>query len=256
MCSNGRVLELKVEITELVEDGQVPWVRCRLRDAKGRHHHFDEKLPVVSSFAGPVPPLPIEGRIACTIVSTSLDAEGRQVVKVDTSAPWGCETSEGLTLLDVFDDQLEPGSELELRIAGRLVAPGLVGTNDGLNYGRFFARQPLAYEAQIPIAELDAYAEQFAALVDEMEVDDRLDPPDEPPSELAQMGYPRTLAAAAEHPRRLAAVVKCFSHRELLGLCFPFEQLRSRYVINATDEVFVVAGLIVIRGRCWEYAES
>jgi hypothetical protein len=150
------------------------------------------------------------------------------------------------------------GSIDEVRIAidGQRVPAAIVGTNDGLNYGRFFQHEPVAYEAVLPIACLGWYAPEFAALVDEMREDDKLD---EQPSALAQMGYCRTLAEAAEHPDHpdlLAEVVRVFCDRELLAHHFPFDEASSQFVINSTDAISVVARSIVIRGRCWRHHSS
>jgi len=218
-------------------------------DAAGRRHEIVEKLAIVSA----ADQLPVaDAAIACLIRDASLGPSGRRIVAVDIACPWGCETVDGRTVLDVFEDQLAASDEVWLAIDGRRVSTALVGTNDGLNYGRFFDRQPVEYQAVLPIACLGWYAPEFAALVDEMREDDRLD---DQPGPFAAFGYRRDLAEAAEHPTALADAIHGSCDRELLAHHFPFDGARSEWVINSTDAVLVVAGQIVIRGRCWRYAD-
>ena len=242
--------QLSVEITGLVEDGQPPIVRCCVLDAAGKRHQLVEKLAIVSRSDS----LPTaDSSIACMIIDAKLDEAGRRIVTVDIACPWGCETVEGLTTLEVLEHQLIPSEEVWIAVDGRPVSAAIVGTNDGLNYGRFFDHAPIDYQAVLPIACLDWYAPEFAALADEMRKDDEHD---DDPSSFAQIGWCRTLPEAAEHPSVLADIVETFCDRPLLEHHFPFEQSRSQYVINATDAVFVLAGQIIIRGRCWRYQSN
>jgi hypothetical protein len=242
--------QLAVTITERVEDGAPPIVRCCVVDAAGKRHEFVEKLAIVSTSSS----LPAEDTsIACLIVDAKPKEQGRRVVTVDVSCPWGCETIEGLTTLEVLEHQLAPSAERWIAIDGRPVPAAIVGTNDGLNYGRFFDHPTHEYQAVLPIACLDWYAPEFAALVDEMREDDERFAED---SSFAQMGYRRTLTEAAEHPSLLADIIETFCDRELLAHHFPFNQSHSQYVINSTDAVHVIAGQIIIRGRCWRYQSS
>ncbi|HVH98829.1 MAG TPA: hypothetical protein VM869_08965, partial [Enhygromyxa sp.] len=148
---------------------------------------------------------------------------------------------------------LLPSEDVWLAIDGRRVPAAIVGTNDGLNYGRFFDHPTHEYQAVLPLACLDWYAPEFAVLADDMRKEDEHD---DDPTSFAQIGWCRTLAEAAEHPLALADIVEVFCDRPLLEHHFPFEQSTSQYVINSTDAVFVVAGQIIIRGRCWRYQSS
>lgn len=239
---------LAVAITELIASDQPSIVRCRVIDTSGRAHEIIEKLPIVS--VSDVLPVD-DASLACRVTGVRLDGQGRRVVTVDIACPWGCETVEGLTSLEIFEHQLASSDEPWVAIGGALVPAAIVGTNDGLNYGRFFGQEAVEYQAVLPIACLDWYAQEFAALVDEMREDDLLD---DQPSPFAEIGYRRTLAEAAEYPLALAEAVETFCDRALLGRYFSFDEVRSKWVINSTDAVWVVAGQIVIVGRCWRWA--
>lgn len=238
--------QLAITTTELVEDGASPIVRCRVTDTAGHHHELIEKLAILSRPTN-------DATIACLILATTLDQQNRQRVTVDISCPWACQTTEGLTTLEVFDHQLLPSEAPWIAIANRPVPATLVGTNDGLGYGKFHRHPPIPYQAILPIACLDWFAPKFAALADEMRDDDQHD---DDPSPFAQIDWPRTLPDAANHPSALAEIVEIFCDRQLLAHHFPFNQQRTHYVINSTDAVHVLADQIIIRGRCFRYQSS
>lgn len=242
--------QLRGEVTELVADGLPPIVRFVVVDAAGRRHEIVEKLAILST-AEQLPAA--DASIACLVRAVTLDPSGRRIVTVDIACPWSCETVEGRTILDVPEPQLLASDEPWIAVDGRRVPAATVGTNDGLNYGRFFDHPTVEYQAVLPIACLDGYAAEFAALVDELREDDQLD---DQPSPFARLGYVRTLAEAAEHPAELADALHGYCDRELLGHHFPFAAATSELIINSTDAIFVVAGQIVICGRCWRRPSS
>ena len=53
-----------------------------------------------------VPDYPQPGVIACQIANFGHDETGREVVEIDTRAPWGVEAIDGTTRFHVFRDQL------------------------------------------------------------------------------------------------------------------------------------------------------
>lgn len=68
---------------------------------------FEEKVPVVTLEDLTVQSeYPREGVIACHVISAREDADGREVVTVDTQQPWGIESKAGQTRFDVFREQL------------------------------------------------------------------------------------------------------------------------------------------------------
>lgn len=237
--------QLRVSSIELLEDGQPPLVRCFVLDAAGILHEFIDKLPIVSKAAT----LPAhDAAIACAVVDVARDADGRRIVTVDTSCPWGLETVEGLTTLSVLEQQLAPSDDVWICLNGARMPAARFGTNDGLDYGRH-VDDGLVYQAVLPLARLGWYAPAFAQLVDEMREDDERYGD---PSPLADCQYRRTLAEAAAFPDALAAALGTFSDRELLAHHLPYHEPTSEYVINSTDAIFVVAEQIIVRGRCWQ----
>jgi hypothetical protein len=134
-------------------------------------------------------------------------------------------------------------------VDGARVDPSLLGTNDGLNYGRFDAPglEVHTYEVRIEIEELlPAMAGAFDDLVVEMRTDDRLDVE---PSALMRMGYP-SLRAAFDHPAELREVIDIFMHRDILVAFAPYTA-QSEFIVNSTDEILVDDAGLTLRGRCF-----
>jgi hypothetical protein len=99
---------LRVEITEFLDDGQAPFVRCLFRDVHGREWEVAEKLPVVSMDIGlESSGLPAIGHIGCEIVGRRMEG-GQEIVTIDTNQPWGIEATDGTTRFEVRAEQLEP----------------------------------------------------------------------------------------------------------------------------------------------------
>src|SRR5882724_11066472 len=98
---------ITVSILRYVDDAQPGWVECSFRDAWGREHLFREKVPVVSTAdldaASTYPQL---GVIACEIIERWRDEKQRDLIKVSTDKPWGCESRDGTTCFDVLPRQL------------------------------------------------------------------------------------------------------------------------------------------------------
>jgi len=241
--------ELGITITELVEDGQPPSVRCEFVDAVGRSHALVEKLAIVSA-ADSLPVLPGSAGVACLVVDVRAEQGGRRVVRVDLGSPYGCETVAGETVVAVFDDQLRASDEVWIAVDGARVPAAMVGTNEGLNYGQLDGLETAAYQAALPLACLDWFGPAFVELVEELREDDRQYAVDDP-SEFAAIGYPRTLREAAQHPELLAKALATYADRDLLGHHFPFVEATAKFVINSTESVWVIADQVVIRGRCW-----
>ena len=232
---------LRVSGLELVEDGNPPIVRCSVVDVAGRVHAFVDKLPI---FAGDDW---LDAGIGCSFVDVRRDEQGRRVVTVDCACPWGLESSEGVSVLEVFEEQLGTGDEAWIRLNGVRMPAARFGTNDGLNYGRQ-VDDGLVYQAELPIEGLGWFASSFAAMVDELRDDDERFGD---PTAFAGCEYRRSLAEAALFPEALAEGIAGYCHIELLAHHFPFAADACEFVINSTDAVFVVADQIIIRGRCW-----
>jgi hypothetical protein len=101
------MMAVRVAITRCVDDCQPGWVECRLVDAAGKEWMFLEKIPVVSTAdLRQDTPFPQPGVIACQIVARRYDADGRELVTVNTESPWGVESTSGCVLFEVAADQL------------------------------------------------------------------------------------------------------------------------------------------------------
>ncbi len=136
---------------------------------------------------------------------------------------------------------------VDIRIDGSTVGAGEVGTNDGLNWGRFegdnLVVRPYSLIAPLEVL-VDEFSESFAELVEETRLDDRLD---DEPSALAKMGYP-TLAEAIRHPKFLEDVLDVFLARDILNHFAPF-QGGERYIINSMECATISAGAMTFNGR-------
>jgi hypothetical protein len=96
-----------VTIVRFADAHQPGWIECELTDAHGRRHSFLEKIPVVTpEYLDAESIYPRKGEIACEVVSTGIDSEGRAVATIDTSRPCGIESKEGASEFVVLADAL------------------------------------------------------------------------------------------------------------------------------------------------------
>ena len=99
---------VRVTIVAFINEAFPGWVECELVDARGRTWKFHEKVPVVSTedlwIASEYPQ---QCLIRCTVLERKPDADGREIVTIDTTRPWGIESTEAATVFDVFAEQLE-----------------------------------------------------------------------------------------------------------------------------------------------------
>jgi hypothetical protein len=102
------VLGISVAIVRYISDEPQPGiVECQLEDAHGRRWSFVEKTAIVSSRpldAGTT--YPQKGVIAAEIVGRSVDATGRETIRVDTERPWHVESVDGVTQFEVLAESL------------------------------------------------------------------------------------------------------------------------------------------------------
>ena len=100
------MLGVKVEISRYIDNSQPGWVECMFIDAWGNPHSFVEKVPIVTSEnLDASSSYPQSGIIACQVVEKR-DANGREVVKIETDTPWHVESKAGESCFDVLPDQL------------------------------------------------------------------------------------------------------------------------------------------------------
>jgi len=101
------MLAVRIAISRFTNEHFPGWVECLLVDVHGRTWKFVEKVPVVSTEdLWSDSEYPREGVIACTVLECKDDSQGRQVMTIDTKAPWFVESVEGATVFEVFADQL------------------------------------------------------------------------------------------------------------------------------------------------------
>jgi hypothetical protein len=107
MTSDKPFLGLHVSIARWTDDSQPGWVECLLTDARGKVWSFLEKAPVVSAEdLDARSSYPRSGLIACRVVERWIDEAGREMLRVDTSTPWGIEATSGETRFEVFAPQV------------------------------------------------------------------------------------------------------------------------------------------------------
>jgi hypothetical protein len=102
------MLGVKVTIMRYISDEPQPGiVECHLEDAYGRRWSIVEKTAIVS--AGQLDAqtaYPQMGVIAGEVVGRSLDAAGREVIRIDIERPWHVESVEGMTQFEVLPESL------------------------------------------------------------------------------------------------------------------------------------------------------
>ena len=97
---------IRVDIVEWVDDAQPGVVVSRLVDAWGCEHMLIDKLPIFTSAdLDRHSPYPQPGWLACTVVERR-DAEGRDIITIDTQQPWCIESTTGTTRFEVLSEQL------------------------------------------------------------------------------------------------------------------------------------------------------
>ena len=97
-----------VEITRWLDEPDFPgWVECRLIDAEGQEHFFVEKVPVITTEPlGPDSAFPRPGAIACDAQAEWQDDQGRTLTRVDTTSPWGVESTAAISSFVVLTSQV------------------------------------------------------------------------------------------------------------------------------------------------------
>jgi hypothetical protein len=98
---------VKASITRWVSDDQPGFVEFRFTDAHGQVRAFIEKAPVVTlEELDASSEFPRACAIACTVLGRAPGCDGREIVTIDTSNPWGVGATDGMTVFEVQTDQL------------------------------------------------------------------------------------------------------------------------------------------------------
>jgi hypothetical protein len=86
---------LRVSIERFTEADFPGWVECRVVDAGGAEHLFEDKVPAVSTEdLDAASDYPREGGIGCTILSLRVEPDGRELVMVRMNEPPVIKTGE------------------------------------------------------------------------------------------------------------------------------------------------------------------
>jgi hypothetical protein len=103
-----RVIGIRVAINRYLGDDPQPGiVECAFVDANGKRHLFIEKTAIVTSdYLDSKSAYPRSGVIACKIVRRYRDDSSREVIVVNTRAPWGVESTEELEEFSVLPGSL------------------------------------------------------------------------------------------------------------------------------------------------------
>ena len=96
-----------IQIMRFVDDHFPGFVECQLVDAAGVAHIFVEKVPAVTTEVLQLTsPYPRPGVIDCRVLAQWEDAHGIELTRIDTSMPWGVESSAGATEFVVASSQI------------------------------------------------------------------------------------------------------------------------------------------------------
>jgi hypothetical protein len=96
-----------VSIVRWVGDEPQPGiVECKLADRFGKDWTILEKCAVVTSaYLSRASTYPQPGEIACRLLGSGVDRDGRKFLVVDTAEPWSVEADDGTTRFEVFADR-------------------------------------------------------------------------------------------------------------------------------------------------------
>lgn len=98
---------LNVQIIQCLDDSFPGWVEFTLTDASGKAHHFIEKISVIcSEHLDSHTVYPVARTIECQVISQLTDHEGKLVVEVDTSTPWGITSTTGESIFIVLESSM------------------------------------------------------------------------------------------------------------------------------------------------------
>jgi hypothetical protein len=96
-----------VEITRYVDASFPGWVEFVLDDARGVRWFFTDKVPVVSTESlSEVSDYPYSAKIECVVISDPSVVE-IDLVKIDTSRPWGIQAKDGTSTFVIHQSQLD-----------------------------------------------------------------------------------------------------------------------------------------------------
>ena len=98
---------VSISIVSCAEDSLPAIVNCELTDAHGTTHRFVEKAPIVTTEnLSTDSSYPQTGFLACEVIDSTADPSHPSILKIDTSRPWGVESTTGLTQFEVASEDV------------------------------------------------------------------------------------------------------------------------------------------------------
>jgi hypothetical protein len=99
--------ELAVQIVRCVDDSFPGWVDCEFVDAAGNLHTLRDKIPIFTTEdLDATSQYPQPGVAACEVIEQWQDNQGRELLRISTTHPFGIESLEGFTEFVVQSTQL------------------------------------------------------------------------------------------------------------------------------------------------------
>lgn len=95
-----------VAILHEVDDDFPVVVECELIDRFGKAWRFIEKLPVVEVSSSPNSLFPRFGALACRVIETGCDQQGRLFARIDTEHPYHVHSVDDVRQFEVLAEQL------------------------------------------------------------------------------------------------------------------------------------------------------
>ena len=119
---------IKVQIIAFIDDGFPGWVRCTFTDTHGKQWFFEEKAPIVTDAClDENTAYPVNGVLAGQIEKTTVNDKNQEIVTINTNIPWSIASEDGMTLFEVFSNQIvewsdrPPAGSVKLAGDGQLV---------------------------------------------------------------------------------------------------------------------------------------
>jgi hypothetical protein len=92
------MLVIKIKIIKFISEIQPDFVECIFIDAWNNLHFVQDKVHIVTKkYLDANSNYPQDGVIACEIVKEWKNSQGQKIFTVNTSKPWGVDTTDGLT---------------------------------------------------------------------------------------------------------------------------------------------------------------
>ncbi len=93
---------VEVVVTKIIDLSHPLWVECKLEDAYGKEHIFQDKMPIFLKKDVTEADLPVYGELRCVIIGRD-----EKAIRIDTVKPDGVQSKLGQTIFDVSLHQLK-----------------------------------------------------------------------------------------------------------------------------------------------------